>query len=782
MSPAPEQPSSSPAGTGDSVDFVRQKVAEDLASNKYNGRVVTRFPPEPNGYLHIGHAKAITIDFSIAAENPGGRCHLRFDDTNPVKEDTEYVEAIKRDVRWLGFDWGEHLYFASDYFERMYELAVGLIEAGKAYVCSLSEDEIREYRGSITEPGRASPYRDRTVEDNLDLFRRMRAGEFEDGAHVLRAKMDMSAPNLKLRDPLLYRIRHVSHHRTGDTWCIYPMYDYAHPLEDAIEGVTHSLCSLEFENNRPIYDWVVRETGFEPPPEQTEFARLNLTYTVMSKRKLLELVQRGDVAGWDDPRMPTLAGMRRRGYTPEAIRAFAERVGVAKANSTVDVQLLEHTIRDDLNFKAPRVMAVLRPLKVVLTNYPADRVESLDAPYWPHDVPKTGSRQVPFARTLYIERDDFQEVPQRKFFRLAPGREVRLRYAYVIKCEEVVKDPVTGEIVELRCRYDPQSRGGDPADGRKVKATLHWVAADASLPATVRVYDRLFRDPKPDTGDDFRLHLNPESLTSLTSARVERSLANTTAGSHYQFERHGYFFADPIDCTADNLVFNRTVALKDTWAKLEVKPSPEAGRAQSAGTSKTPSSPTPSPAPAPPSEADLGPQGRRLVDEFGISVGAAAVLEQRPDVEAFYRDALRSCGHGRAQAVANWVVNEVLREIKDQPLEHLRFDGPSLGRLVELVENDTISTNAGRQVFAELVEHGGDPVAIVERLGLEPLRDEAQLAALIDQLVADNPKQVAKFRDGNARMLGFFVGQVMRATSGQADAKLVDAMVRRALA
>ncbi len=478
-------------------NFIRDLVDRDRAAGKHGGRVVTRFPPEPNGYLHIGHAKSICLNFGLALEN-GGICHLRFDDTNPETEDLEFVESIQQDVRWLGFDWGKNLFFASDHFERLHDFAVELIRGGKAYVCSLSEDEIREYRGTVTEPGRNSPYRDRTVEENLDLFARMRAGEFADGAHVLRAKIDMASPNMKMRDPLLYRIKHATHYRRGDAWCIYPLYDFAHPLSDAIEGITHSLCTLEFENNREIYDWLVDALPFPDPPRQTEFARLNLTYTLMSKRKLLELVERKLVAGWDDPRLPTLAGLRRRGFTPAALRDFCERIGVAKANSTADVALLEHCQREDLNLDAPRVLCVLRPLKLVIENYPEDQVEELEAPFYPQDVPKEGTRKVPFSRTLYIERDDFAEEPPKGFHRLAPGREVRLRYAYFVRCESVVKDPATGEIVEVRCTYDPATHGGSAPDGRKVQGTLHWVSAEQSIPVEVRIYDRLFKVERPD--------------------------------------------------------------------------------------------------------------------------------------------------------------------------------------------------------------------------------------------------------------------------------------------
>jgi glutaminyl-tRNA synthetase len=553
-------------------DFVREIVAADVAAGRDGGRVVTRFPPEPNGYLHIGHAKAICLDFGIAQEF-GGHCNLRFDDTNPVKEDVEYVDSIKEDVRWLGFEWGDREYYASDYYEQLYQFAERLITRELAYVDSLSADEMRDYRGTLTSPGQDSPYRDRPVDENLELFRRMRAGEFPDGRHVLRAKIDMASPNINMRDPVLYRIRHAEHHRTGTAWCIYPMYDYAHPLSDAIEGVTHSLCTLEYEDHRPLYDWTIASVGTEHTPRQTEFARLNLNYTVMSKRKLLQLVAQGHVAGWNDPRMPTLSGLRRRGFTPESIRDFCGRVGVAKKENVIDVGLLEHCVREDLNRRAPRAMAVLRPLKVVLTNYPEGRSETMAVVNNPED-PAAGTREVAFGRELYIERDDFMEDPPKKFFRLAPGREVRLRNAYFITCQEVVKD-AAGEVVELRCTYDPATRGGDAPDGRKVKATLHWVSAAHAVEAEVRLYDRLFSVEDPDfeatrTGQDITTFLNPASLEVRRGCRIEPLLAAAAPGTRFQFERLGYFCVDPGSTPAAP-VFNRTVSLKDTWAKVAAR-------------------------------------------------------------------------------------------------------------------------------------------------------------------------------------------------------------------
>jgi glutaminyl-tRNA synthetase len=549
--------------------FIRHIIAADLAAGKNQERVHTRFPPEPNGYLHIGHAKSICLNFGLAAEFEG-KCNLRFDDTNPSKEDVEYVESIREDVRWLGFDWQGREYYASDYFEQLYQFALQLIKDGKAFVCDLSAEQIREYRGTLTEPGRNSPYRERSVDENLDLLQRMRAGEFADGSRTLRAKIDMASPNINLRDPVMYRVLRATHHRTGDRWCIYPTYDFAHGQSDSLEGITHSICTLEFEDHRPLYDWYLEQLGIHHP-QQIEFARLNLSYTVLSKRKLLQLVQQKHVAGWDDPRMPTLAGIRRRGYTPEAIRVFCERIGVAKRNSTVDIAMLEHCLREDLNKRAQRVMAVLRPLKVVLENYPEGQTEELEAVNNPED-PAMGTRKVPFSRVLYIERDDFREEPPKGFFRLSPGKEVRLRYAYIIKCVEAVKDPATGAVTELRCTYDPETKSGSSRAQRKVKATIHWVSADQALSAEARLYDHLFTKEDPDDvpeGADWLANLNPNSLEVVKDARLEPILARSKPGQLYQFERLGYFCVDGVDSAPGRLVFNRTVTLRDTWAKIE---------------------------------------------------------------------------------------------------------------------------------------------------------------------------------------------------------------------
>lgn len=553
--------------TNRTPSFIRNIIREDLEKGKNDGRVHTRFPPEPNGYLHIGHAKSICLNFGLAEEF-GGLCNLRFDDTNPVKEEDEYVNSIIEDVKWLGFDWEDRLYYASDYFEQMYEYAVQLIKKGKAYVCDLTAEQIREYRGTLTEPGKNSPYRDRSVEENLAMFEKMRAGEFPDGSHVLRAKIDMASPNLNMRDPVMYRVLHASHHRTKDKWCIYPMYDWAHGLEDSIEGITHSICTLEFEDHRPLYDWFLEQLGVFHP-QQIEFARLNLSHTVMSKRKLLQLVQEKFVSGWDDPRMPTISGLRRRGYTPESIRDFAERIGVAKRDSMVDMALLEHCLREDLNKRAPRVMGVLRPLKVIIDNYPEGQVEEMEAVNNPEDE-SAGTRKVPFSREIYIEQTDFMEDPPKKFFRLAPGREVRLRYAYYITCVNVVKDEKTGEIKELHCTYDPESRGGYSPDGRRVKGTIHWVSIPHAKKAEVRLYENLLRVADPaqeENGVDFKSFLNPDSLKVLAACFVEPSLESASVGDRFQFERQGYFNVDP-DSSENKLVFNRTVSLRDTWARM----------------------------------------------------------------------------------------------------------------------------------------------------------------------------------------------------------------------
>ena len=765
------------------LDFIRTIVRDDLAGGRHPGGVVTRFPPEPNGFLHIGHAKSICLNFAIAREF-GGRCNLRFDDTDPAKEDTLFVEAIKDNIRWLGFDWGDGLYNASDYFEELYRFAVQLIERGGAYVCSLSEAEIRETRGTVTEPGRESPYCNRSMDENLDLFTRMRDGEFPDGAHVLRARIDMGSPNMKMRDPVIYRIRHVTHHHTGDAWPVYPMYDFAHPLSDALEGVTHSLCTLEFENNRELYDWILEQVDVPSNPRQIEFARLNLDYTVMSKRRLLELVEEQHVAGWDDPRMPTLAGLRRRGYTPEAIRNFCHSVGIARSDNTVELGQLEYFIRDDLNQKAPRVLAVGRPLKLVLTNYPDGRVEELDAPHYPHDVPREGSRALPFSRELYIERDDFLEEPPKGYHRLAPGREVRLRHAYIIRCDEVLKDPATGEVTELRCTYDPDTRSGSDTSGKKVQGTIQWVSAAHALEAEIRLYDRLFSvaDPQGDPDRDYRELLNPKSLETVQGL-VEPSLGAARPGERFQFERLGYFCVDP-DSTEDALVFNRIVTLRDSWQKIVQR---EDGAGEPRRRRRGQAAPgTAAGAPAEPKApshgeltADQRARTERYRDRFGLAAGDAFLLSSDDTLAGFFEAALRR--HDNPRALANWIVNELRPALKDRPLESLPLTSEALAALVALIDAQTISGNAARQVFVELVEEGGSPADIVRRRGLQQVADQDQLEPVIDAVLAANPENVTLYRGGKTNLVGFFVGQVMKSTNGKADPRLVNELLRAKL-
>jgi glutaminyl-tRNA synthetase len=754
-------------------DFLRALVADDLRTGRRR-EVVTRFPPEPNGYLHIGHAKSIGLNFGIAKEF-GGRCHLRFDDTNPATEDERYVRAIMEDVRWLGYDWGEHLYFASDYFERMYALAEWLVREGHAYVDSQSEAEIREGRGTVIHAGVASPHRDRAADESLELLRRMKAGEFPDGAHVLRARIDMASPNMLLRDPVLYRIRHARHHRTGDTWCIYPLYDYAHTVEDAIECVTHSLCTLEFDVHRPLYDWMaerwvefVRAEGGEPcRPVQTEFARGSLDYTVMSKRMLLTLVRDGRVEGWDDPRMPTLAGLRRRGVTPEAIRSFWEMVGVAKANSRVDIGKLEYAVRDDLNHRAPRVMGVLDPLRVVLTDYPEDAEESFDAPLWPRDVPREGTRPLPFARELFIEREDFREDPPKGFHRLVPGGLVRLRYAYVIRCEEVVRDE-GGEVVELRCSHLPDTRGGASPEGKKVKGTIHWVSARHAVRCEARLYDRLFTVPQPEAeAGEFTDYLNPESLV-VREALVEPWAAAAGAGAHLQFERVGYFYADPADWRAERPAFNRTVTLRDTWARSQ----PEA-----AGDSAPQREEAPEPPPAtaaggerrgePPRRTAEEERRRAALEGRGVGSEEAEVLARDAEAAALFEGAVSAGASPRGGAA--WVVHELPREAQGRGVAELPFGGSELGRLVVLLEQGALSSSGARQLLTVLASEGGDPDALLERLGLRQVSDDDALLPLVEEVLAANAPKAEAYRAGKRGLLGFFVGEVMRRSGGSAN-------------
>jgi glutaminyl-tRNA synthetase len=774
-------------------DFLRAIVAEDLRTGRHTS-VVTRFPPEPNGYLHIGHATAVVLNFGIAEET-GGRCHLRFDDTNPETEEQKYVDSIIDTVAWLGYDWGDHLYFASDYFEAMYNFGEHLIRAGKAYVDSLSESEIREYRGTVMESGRPSPYRERTVEENLDLFRSMRAGEFPDGSHVLRGRIDMASKNMLLRDPVLYRIRHAEHYRTGDRWCVYPLYDYAHPIEDAIECVTHSFCTLEFENNRALYDWVVENlprgqppSGIPPGsrPRQYEFARRNFEYTIVSKRKLLELVNGGHVSGWDDPRMPTLAGLRRRGFTPAAVRSFCEMIGVGKAENRADIGVLEYAIRDDLNQKAPRVLCVLRPLKVVLTNYPEGKSEEFDAPFFPHDVPREGSRPLPFSRTLYVDRDDFLEDPPEGFFRLSPGAEVRLRYAYVIRCDEVVRGD-DGEVVELRCTYYPQTRGGKAPEGRTIRGTIHWVAAGHAIPCEVRLYDRLFTVPDPEAGEeDFKAYLNPDSFEVVEGALVEPSVAGDPPGSHYQFERLGYFFSDPDDSRPGRLVFNRTVTLRDTWArKVAARPGQDERATRRGDTPTREKQPRPAPAPgpasapaAPPRSPELTARRDRYRRELGLGAEESEILTRdRATADLFESAAARE--RASPSGVANWVIHELPRAMGDHTIEALPFDAAALGELVALVEGGSLSSSAAREVLADMVGTGESPGDIMRRRGLEQVNDPDRLGAVVEEVLAANPAKVEEYRGGKTGLLGFFVGQVMRATGGKANPELTKELIAR---
>ncbi len=768
-----------PEGDIKANNFVRNIIEEDLASNKHQGRVVTRFPPEPNGYLHIGHSKSICLNFGLAQEF-GGQCHLRFDDTNPTKEDIEYVNSIQNDIKWLGFEWKTNLFHASEYFEQFYEKAVLLINKGKAYVCSLNEEEIREYRGTVTEAGKPSPYRERSVAENLDLFARMRQGEFEDGAHVLRAKIDMAAANMKMRDPLLYRIRHAHHYKTGDAWCVYPMYDFAHPLSDAFENITHSICTLEFENNRELYDWVVRECETEAVPRQYEFARLNLTNTVMSKRKLLRLVNEKLVDGWDDPRMPTIAGFRRRGYTPESIRNFCEMIGVAKANSTVDLGQLEFSVRDDLNFKVPRVLAVAKPLKVVIENYEEGKSEMLEGSLYPHDVPLEGSREIPFSRELYIDRDDFMLDPPKKFFRLAPGREVRLRHAYIIKCERVIQDPETGDITELRCSYDPATLGVTPTD-RKVKGTIQWVSAAHALPATLRFYDRLFTLERPDLAEgDFTEYLNPHSL-DLSEGFIEPWAAACEPGTRFQFERIGFFIRDVKDGDASHPVYNRIVGLRDSWAKQkETKPAKPAAPKNPPKAAQAPAKPAVKRDPLADKSPDAVAAFKRLQAAYSdLSEQDLDLLTSEPARTAFFDAAVTELGDARL--IAKWMNNEMARELKDSSWAALKVSGAQLAALLTMLNKGTISATITKDVLAEMLATGTDPKQIVADKGLEQVSDSSALETAIDAVMAANSAEVERFRAGEKKLMGFFVGQTMKATQGKANPKLVNQLLGKKL-
>ena len=782
--------STSDASTPSTRDnFIYDIIDEDLETGTYGDRVVTRFPPEPNGYLHIGHAKSIVLNFGIKhdyADRADTRCHLRFDDTNPETESPEYVESIKEVVQWLGYDWGEHEYYASDYFEQFYQYAVKLIKQGDAYVDSLDEEEIREYRGTVEEPGTPSPYRDRSVDENLELFRKMKEGTFEDGEHVLRAKIDMSSPHMIMRDPLLFRIKHTHHYRQGDDWCIYPMYDYAHPLEDAIEDITHSLCTLEFDNNRRVYDWVMEhcldEEEIPSRPRQYEFNRLNLGYTVMSKTKLGHLIEEGLVDGWDDPRLPTLAGLRRRGVPPSAIRSFCREVGVTRSQSRVQIDHFEHALRDDLNPKAPRVMAVLDPLKVVVTNWDAGEVDWIDANHWPRDIDKDETRPVPFTRELYIERDDFREDPPDDFIRLAPGREVRLRHAYFFTCEEVIRDE-DGTVTELRGTIDPQTRGATAPDGRSPEGTLHWVSAVHGVPFEARLYDRLFEVPAPDAREEhFTGFINPDSL-NVQRGVLEPAVRDLAADQRVQFERQGYFWPDPDDSTPDALVYNQIVPLRDTWgdedrltqAELEQRrrEKEERKERQRERSLKGKTDPV--------KNLDDAQQNRfeRYHEALGLSRNDAATIAGEDALAGFFDAALEH--YDAPEPLANWTVNELLGKLKDRTVADLPFGPEAFASLVRLMDTDVISTRGADEVFTELVENGGSPEAIVDERDLRQVDDTEALRHTVRAVLDDHPDEVARYRDGKKSPVGFFMGQVMDATNGAANPELVRELLQEEL-
>jgi glutaminyl-tRNA synthetase len=750
----------------ESKDFLRVRVEEDLKSGKCK-EVITRFPPEPNGFPHIGHAKSIAINFGIARDYKG-TCNLRMDDTNPTKEDTKYVEALQDAVQWLGFEWSDNLHFTSDYFPKIYDYAIELIKMGKAYVDSLKEEEIREYRGTVKEAGKRSIFAERTVEENLDLFERMKNGEFKDGEHILRAKIDMSAANMKMRDPLLYRIRHAHHFRTGNDWCIYPMYDFAHCLSDYIEGVSHSICTLEFENNRDIYNWVLEELGLElPRPYQYEFARLGINYTVMSKRKLLELVEGGQVSGWDDPRMPTIAGYKRKGYTKESILNFCDQIGIAKANSMVDVAQLEFCIRDDLNKKVPRVLCVLDPLKVTIENYEGS--EEIDASYYPHDVPKEGSRKLPFSRELYIERDDFIENPPKGYFRLTPEQPVRLRHGFIIACKEVIKDS-TGNIVEIKAEYYPDSKSGSDTSGIKVKSAIQWVSGKEAKVVEVRLYDRLFSNELPEGIED----INPDSLRVIKNALIEPAVITQKPDERFQFERQGYFYADPIDYTNEKPVFNKIVGLKDSWGKKTKINEPinkseskvQNNKVQVVGTVE-----------------DMSEAQTILFEKYTSTLGlnneVSNILARDEKLSSFYEEALSEINS--PVILANIVVTEVARELKEKSVNELKFTAKQIAQLVKMIDDKIISSKIAKQVFEEMVKTGKDSMQIVEDKGLVQISDPSKIEPIIDEIIAKNPDNVEKFKAGNTKLLGFFVGQVLKATGGKANPQVVNKLVAEKL-
>ncbi len=739
-------------------DFLRRIVEEDLASGTFS-EVVTRFPPEPNGFPHIGHAKSISINFGIARDYHG-RCNLRMDDTNPATEDPQYVEALKSAVEWLGFAWNGPVRYTSDYFGQLYDYAVQLIRMGKAYVDSLNEEEIRQYRGTVTEPGRRSRYADRSIEENLDLLERMKRGKFPEGAHVLRARIDMASPNMKMRDPLLYRIRHERHYRTGTEWAIYPMYDFAHCLSDYIEGITHSLCTLEFENNREVYDWIIETLELKPPrPYQHEFARLNITYTVMSKRKLLELVEGRHVSGWDDPRMPTIAGYRRRGYTPESILSFCEQIGISKANSTVDVAQLEYAIRDDLNPKVPRVMCVLDPLKVTIVNYEGS--EEIDASYYPDDVPKEGSRMLPFSSTLYIDREDFSENPPKSYYRLTPDQPVRLKHAYIITFEEAIKD-TEGNITELRVRYHPDSRSGSDTSGIRVKSAIQWVEAEHAKPTEVRLYDRLYRTETPESIDD----LNPDSLTIIPDALIEPSVLRDVPDERFQFERLGYFYRDPVESTEAKTVFNRIVTLKDSWAK-------KSNKSSSMPTQKS----RPKKEQIDGEETPMTPEEQVRFDRYtgnlALNRALANTLARDTALAELFEAALRE--HDRPATLAALITNEVARALKQT--DALPFGAPQIAELARLIDEETISAKIAKEVFETMLSSGDTPAQIVRNKGLEQISDPAVIQTMLEEVMAQHPDKVEQIRSGNTKLLGFFVGQTLKISAGKANPAVVNRLV-----
>ena len=745
-----------------SKDFLHLIVENDLKLGKYK-EVVTRFPPEPNGFPHIGHAKSIYINFGIARDF-NGRCNLRMDDTDPTKEDTVYVEALKDAVKWLGFSWDKKVYYTSDYFPKLYEYAKKLIKMDKAYVDSLNEDEIKEYRGTVTSAGKRSKYADRSIEENLELFERMRRGEFKDGEHILRAKIDMSASNMKMRDPLLYRIRHAYHFRTKDEWCIYPMYDFAHPLSDYLEGVTHSICTLEFENNRELYDWILDTLELEPPrPYQYEFARLDMNYTVMSKRKLLELVEKKVVNGWDDPRMPTVAGLKRRGYTPEAVLNFCEQIGVAKANSVVDVSQLEFCIRDDLNKKAPRVMCVLDPLKVTIINYEGS--EEIEASYYPKDVAKEGSRKVPFSKTIYIEKDDFEENPPKGYYRLTPSQPVRLKHAYIISCEEVIKDK-NGNIIEIKARYYPESKSGQDKSGIKVKSAIQWVSQKEAKKIEVRVYDRLFLSEFPKGIED----INPNSLKIIKNAFVEPAVINDKEYKRFQFERKGYFYKDPVDYSEENPVFNKIVGLKDSWSKKNKKtpkqliPKKEIKKRQVDGE-------------VTPMSEDEKKLFEHFINDLKLNTEIANTLARDKQLSKLFEEVLSMIN--APISIANIIANEVARELKVS--KALNFGAKEIAQLVQMLEDETISNKISKQVFEEMIKTQKSPKEIVKEKDLVQISDPVKLKPVIDKIIAKFPENVAKYKEGNKKLFGFFVGQVLKAANGKANPKVVNDLIKQKL-